>query len=42
MRGVTVVLEPLGWTTQTSIDAIDGGRFVFEHVPPGDYTVRVA
>src|SRR5262249_1565858 len=32
----------LGLMTQTSIDANDGGRFAFDHVPPGDYTVRVA
>lgn len=37
-RGVTVVLEPLGWTTPTSLE---DGSFRFEQVPPGDYTLRV-
>jgi hypothetical protein len=36
--GLTVVLEPLGWTAQT---ALGGGDFAFEGVPPGDYTLRV-
>jgi hypothetical protein len=40
MRGVTVTLEPLGWTTQTSLGP-DGGLFEFDPVPPGDYTLTV-
>lgn len=42
MRGVTVVLEPLGLTAQTGLGPDDGGTFRFEDVPPGDYTVRIA
>jgi hypothetical protein len=38
MRGVTVQLDPLGWTTQTDLAA---GRFSFGGVPPGDYTLAV-
>ena len=41
MRGVTVILEPLGLMTTTSLGP-DGGEFTFENVPPGDYTVRVS
>lgn len=41
MRGVGVILEPGGWSTQTSVDANDGGRFAFYGVLPGVYTVRV-
>lgn len=39
MRGVTVQLDPLGWTTQTDLA---GGNFSFGAVPPGDYTLRVS
>jgi hypothetical protein len=39
--GVTVVLEPLGLTTETDSNAFLGGMFAFEHVPAGDYTLRV-
>jgi hypothetical protein len=38
MRGVTVRLDPLGWTTQTDLV---GGNFSFGDVPPGDYTLMV-
>jgi hypothetical protein len=37
-RGVTVVFEPLGRTTQTSLA---DGSFRFDQVPPGYYTLRV-
>lgn len=38
-RGVTVTLEPLGRSMQTSLA---DGSFRFEDVPPGDYTLRVS
>ena len=38
MRGVTVVLEPLGLSMETSVD---GGAFSFAGVPPGDYVLSV-
>ncbi len=38
MRGVTVTLEPLGLTAQTSVD---GGEFSLLEVPPGDYVLSV-
>lgn len=38
MRGVTVVLEPLGLTTQTTIG---GGEYSFTDVPPGNYILSV-
>ncbi len=41
MRGVEVVLEPLGLSTTTSL-LPDGGEFVFESVPPGNYTLTVS
>ena len=39
MRGVTVQLDPLGWTTRTDLD---GGNYSFGPVPPGDYTLSVS
>lgn len=41
MRGVTVTLDPLGLSTDTSVGS-DGGFFEFSNVPPGDYVLRVA
>jgi hypothetical protein len=38
MRGVTVSLQPLGLSVQTSLD---GGEFSFTDVPPGDYVLSV-
>ena len=42
MRGVTVVLEPLGLSVQTGLGPDDGGTFRFEGVRPGNYILRVA
>lgn len=39
MRGVTVTLEPGGFTTQTDLAA---GQFVFDGVSPGDYALTVS
>jgi Tol biopolymer transport system component len=39
MRGWTVVLSPLGWTTQTSVE--DGG-FVFFAAPDGSYELQMS
>lgn len=41
MRGVTVTLQPLGLSTQTTV-GVDGGLFAFEAVPPGNYTLTVS
>jgi hypothetical protein len=41
MRGVTVTLEPLALTAETSVGP-DGGVFEFVDVPPGEYVLRVS
>ncbi len=40
MRGVAVVLEPLGVSSRTSTGPI-GGEFAFDNLPPGTYTLTV-
>lgn len=44
MRGITVVLDPLGLTTRTAIGPDPGvaGTFAFDDVPPGDYTLTIS
>lgn len=39
MRGFTVTLEPLGFSTVTELSA---GEFSFPNVPPGEYTLNVS
>jgi len=43
MRGVSVVLNPLGLTTETQIGPDPGvaGTFFVENVPPGEYTLTI-
>lgn len=43
MRGIGVVLNPLGLRTETLIgpDPVVAGTFSFEDVPPGEYTLAI-